>query len=501
MDENGQSVRLQIVDETSESSGKRVTDSWVSTVFEPQSEQYRIDTMRCAENSVEAPEKKLTLFALRLAILEKSASGIGALGFIWATVVLLGGFAIALDTKDFWFITVILLIEGNRIFSRSHELEWQHQATWSITEAGRSSFRAIKTSSQFMIKVIKFIFRPSSSATISDDVRRVVSTRSTIADSPTRRYWSSDDVPLLPYASWMFLSRNISKVLYWLQILSACACVSLSLMRLSLQDYGNIERDDRDRKNLKSALNIFYGLALAEALLFLIEKIYWEWKVSFQSLLDEVNNECDFGPSGMVSIRRFFYDSYSRCVNGSIFDGLKMDLVSFAEELLSSSSRDEQLIGVRILHKFVTNHRFADETLRKIGTSTAVMERLIEMLNWKNPTEEEIRKSAAVIVSKLAGKKQNALRVAGIPGAMESISSLLFTGRSSPSKPDEISNRSIIVDQVADYESSAFNLLGLLILKKLANDHDNCGKIGNTRGLLTKIIDFTSINGRLCRTN
>jgi hypothetical protein len=33
-----------------------------------------------------APEKKLTLFALRLAVLEKAASGLGTLAFILATV-------------------------------------------------------------------------------------------------------------------------------------------------------------------------------------------------------------------------------------------------------------------------------------------------------------------------------------------------------------------------------------------------------------------------------
>nr|GMD72638.1 ARM repeat superfamily protein [Ipomoea batatas] len=43
---------------------------------------------------------------------------------------------------------------------------------------------------------------------------------------------------------------------------------------------------------------------------------------------------------------------------------------------------------------------------------------------------KKIRLSAAEILSKLAGKKQNALRVAAIPGAMESISSLLQINRS-----------------------------------------------------------------------
>ncbi|CAN6858307.1 unnamed protein product [Brassica oleracea var. botrytis] len=36
--------------------------------------------------------------------------------------------------------------------------------------------------------------------------------------------------------------------------------------------------------------------------------------------------------------------------------------------------------------------------------------------------------------------------------------------------------------------------LGLLILKKLAKDHDNCGNLGNTRGFLPRIIDFTHVD-------
>jgi hypothetical protein len=79
-----------------------------------------------------APEKEVTMCAVQLAVLEKVASGLGALGFVWATVVLLGGFAITLQWKDFGFVTVTLLIEGTRIFSRSHELELHHQSTWYI---------------------------------------------------------------------------------------------------------------------------------------------------------------------------------------------------------------------------------------------------------------------------------------------------------------------------------------------------------------------------------
>lgn len=257
------------------------------------------------------------------------------------------------------------------------------------------------------------------------------------------------------------------RILYWLQILSANLCVMLSLTRLISQEYGKIREGETDKLNRKAALNIFYSLALSEALLFLLEKCYWEWNVRFVNLLEQVNEACGFDQTiEMIPIKRFFYDAFSRCIEGSIFDGLKMDMVSFSQELLASDSHDEQLMGARILLKFANDSIFAADTLRKIGSSTGVMtiERLVEMLNWKNHNENEIRFTAANIVLNLAGKKQNTLRLTGIPGCMESISSLLY---------------------------SDFNRIGLRILKKLARHHDNCCKIGNTRGLLQKIVDLT----------
>lgn len=168
-------------------------------------------------------------------------------------------------------------------------------------------------------------------------------------------------------------------------------------------------------------------------------------------------------------------------------------------ELMDSDSSDEQLIGMQILGSFTKNPRFSEDTLQKIGITITVIERLVEMLNWKDPQEEEIRKTAAEILVKLAGKKQNSLRVAGIPGAMESISSLLHTHRnSSVTKCGEISKKEIIIDK-EDYGYWAFNQLGLQILKKLARDQDNCAKIGSTKGLLVKIIDFTHAEERLLK--
>lgn len=487
---------------------KRLSDAYTqsATIFEPANGSNNTESSaeptaldQSTRVQVPAPEKKLTLFALRLAVLEKAATGLGTLGFIWATVVLLGGFAITLDKTDFWVITIILLTEGARIFSRSHELEWQRQATWSLTETGFSSFRLLKTGSNDIWRAAKSVFRTSSLNGRRINASRVERKQKWgIKRQPTRR-WESSDVPILPYAPWFMVSSNISKILQCLQVLAAIACVVLSLMKLITHNFGAVAKGDSDKRNRKSALFIFYGLALAEASLFLLEKVYWELKVIYCKVLEKVNEECEFGPSGIVSIRRFFYDAYSRCVDGSVFDGLKMDMVSFAMELLGSNSPDEQLMGARILRSFAKSDRFSDDTLQKLGVSFSAVERLVEMLNWKDPQEEEIRQSAAEILSKLAGKKQNSLRVAGIPGALESISSLLYVNKTSSSSAiDEISEKSII----ADHEHYGFwilNHLGLVILKKLARDHDNCGKIGNTRGLLPKIIEFTRAGEKLLK--
>ncbi|CAN6295007.1 unnamed protein product [Urochloa humidicola] len=441
----------------------------------------------------EPPEKRLTLFALRLAVLEKAASGLGKLDFVWATVVLLGGFASSLKITDFWCVTVILVGEGARVFSRSHELEWQHHATQTSTAGG-----ALRSSSRFFRHIIHALADPAAAvagggaaAGDAEARERAALFHRQIVAFMKRRAWHAPDVSLLPYTGWVFVSRNFGRLLNWLQVLSAFACVALSLMRLWRHDFGN-----DGAKNMRPALLLFYTLALVEASLFLLEKAYWTWEVSVRKLLHQVSDECELGAYGLVSLTRFFYDAYSRCVAGSIFDGIKMDLVTFAEELILSDFLDEQLIGVRILQQFAAGERSASDTLRKVGTTHRSIERLVEMLNWKRPDEEEVRRCAAEVVSKLAGKRQNALRVSAIPGAIESIMSLLYTGQNAL-VPADASPAGY--GGGGGYDYLPFNLLGLLILKKLARDHDNCGKIGNARGLLAKIIGFTQASPVLLR--
>ncbi|GJN31548.1 hypothetical protein PR202_gb19959 [Eleusine coracana subsp. coracana] len=331
-------------------------------------------------SSRDPPEKRLTLFALRLAVLEKAASGLGKLAFAWATVVLLGGFASSLRIRDFWFVTIILVGEGARVFSRSHELEWQQHST-STSTAGS----ALRSSSRFFRHIVHAIRDPAGAA--AGDGRAAQFQRQVVA-FVKQRTWHAPEVSLLPYTGWVFVSRKIGRLLNLLQLLSALACVALSLMRLwTNHDFGG--ESEEDKKNMRPALLLFYALAFLEATLFLMEKAYWSWKMSARKLLHKVSSECGLGEYGHVSLTRFFYDAYSRCIAGSIFDGIKMDLL-----------------------------------------------------------------------------------------------------REHEASPSPVTNSS-------GYEYLPFNLLGLQILKRLARDQDNCGKIGNARGLLAKIIDFTHASPEL----
>ncbi|KAK9084030.1 hypothetical protein Scep_030501 [Stephania cephalantha] len=443
-----------------------------------------------------APEKKLTVLAIRLSILEKAATSLGVLGFIWASVVLLGGFVSTLQESDFWFITTILVIEGGRIFSRSHELEWQHMANWSLADAGINEFSTLKLCSHMIKRKVKAILNLNSETQVQQDEERLKNndTEKTDNGNDQKMLSLTADVPFHR----VFLSKNASRIFSWLQVSSALVCVVLSLIKLIKQDYGEINEDNSPlKKNRVSALNIFYALAIAEATLLLWRKAYWEWKVTYCKLMEEVKRECELGPDGIVPVRKFFFDTYSTCINGSIFAGLRFDMASFGIDLIISDIYDEQLVGARILRKFSSNERFSSDTLRKISISAAAMERLVDMLNWKDPEEEEIRLSAAEILSKLTEKKQNSLRITAISGFMESISSLLhITKHPSRVATEEVSEKEIMYDQ-GNYEYSALNNLGLLILKKLAQNLDICGEIGKTRGFLPRIVDFTDPREKL----
>ncbi|CAM6090091.1 unnamed protein product [Calypogeia fissa] len=600
-------------------------DGSVGRHSELQMEQpYGLDPVAIFKNVTEddlkmlAPEQNITLFALRLALIEKMASGIGTLSFIWASTILLGGFASNLNPVDFIVITLILVTEGTRIFSRSRELEWQHLASKS-TKSSLSAYKTEKSLNTFSdncdgsedlpklssatprvvtedlepnyvppsestvrlnlerapkafykntvtfatsqedleiglsnisensrlplppggekkstridenAEIVDIMdFKPSMNVAINSSrpsrclpFRWSKSLSANIKDGPSdiekfektvekfkkfgavenaqtfKRTWSCRLVPLLSgRCSSIISTRGVSAVLYWIQITSAVICLALSIWRLSEQEYNppGVLRQDTP-VNLYTSLNIFYTLALTEALLFLLERVYWEYKMNYEKLVMQVCKKADLGAANQEMMQQFFYEVYKKCIDGSVFDGLTVDIVEYSLTLLQSDNSFEQLSGIRVLRKIVDRYEgFSFDALRRTGAAPGVIERLVEMLSWRGAhDQDEIRLEVAALICRLVRYSKNCFRVAAVPGAMEGIVSLLR-----PHERDQhVNPSSIDIDTDDDLRSTdraiALRLNGLRILVALARDSVNLLKIGETRGLVAILVAFIAV--------
>jgi len=56
-------------------------------------------------------------YVLLLKYISVAVSGLGYLALTWSTVVLLGGFVTILPKKDFWYLTLLSLVQALRLVS------------------------------------------------------------------------------------------------------------------------------------------------------------------------------------------------------------------------------------------------------------------------------------------------------------------------------------------------------------------------------------------------
>lgn len=448
----------------------------------------------------DAPEKELILFAMRLAVLEKLATTVGTLGFIWATVVILGGYAAIVKTIDFWFVTVILVTEGARIFSRSHELEWQHQdvTTNTISLAYRKGSDAIRSALSNLVSPSGESRPPHLSA--SDQLESphlddypVTQNNGHAVLTKSR---SISRVSLVPFMSWISQAKHVSRFLYSMQLVSAVLSIVLSVLRLSSRDFRTPAEGDT-ATNHASALIVFYFLTVLEALVFLLERFYWQYQISVNKILVKVNDDfCKLPNNDRYATRCFFYDVYSKCLTGSIFEGLKMDLLDYAISWLQSDAASEQSGGLCVLLTFSDQPEFREDTLRAISTRQGTVERLLEMITWKNPEEQKIREDAARLLRNLVRRNRHSVRVAAISGSIDAIFSLLFhddletDGTELPFAQEYV--RAGSGGQIAEKHLATYDV-GLRILINLARNTVNCAKIGSTRGVLATLISMIDV--------
>lgn len=81
-------------------------------------------------------ERRLNCFIRFVASGEWAGNAFGTLAFLWATVVLLGGYCKDLKSTDFWYATAMIFIEAFRVFSRNYRLD--DQSLFRTTRAIRA---------------------------------------------------------------------------------------------------------------------------------------------------------------------------------------------------------------------------------------------------------------------------------------------------------------------------------------------------------------------------
>jgi hypothetical protein len=294
-----------------------------------------------------APEKGITLVVVRLAVLEKAASMIGKLAFAWATIVLLGAYSDVESPLDFRLIAMLLCTEGTRIFSRAHELKWQHAAARSSLSIfklpkwlKRASSSVMQVGSDIVYESRRFAKNGVSDLSFQRTAANLatyvtsynnendqnhqrhesfckptqnvslipytgdgtssskmftrpifISKRAIRIGNATRtpsvaRKWCMSMAPLVPLVS-CFSAKTVSRLLCYLQILSALLSVAVSVWRLcALPSFHPLHPSP----NVKLSLYLFYSMSFVEASIFLLEKIYWNYKITYGKLLENVRN-------------------------------------------------------------------------------------------------------------------------------------------------------------------------------------------------------------------
>ncbi|CAN6333862.1 unnamed protein product [Urochloa humidicola] len=308
-----------------------------------------------------------------------------------------------------------------------------------------------------------------------------------------------------------------------IQIPVAIARIVLSSMRLF-----KVSGHHRGSKNehLIPALKIFYVMVFLQGVSYIVACML---ETAFSFLFRRfLAKGCGLGEEPeMKSINLYYEHAYDKCMQDGVLSKEDLKLVRFAVDSLNSNSHDQNLAAVRILYSLLkkteTTRSSIGLLVSEITSSNNSVATLISMLGWTEPEDEAIRLFAAEVISKMADH----LRIVGIPGTMQMVSSLLdydarasevcinmeMPGYVSPSRIEalrvqETGNNNVlnipkkILDCMENLISipkedkefwtakDSFPSQALEILEKLAHDLDNCAEISRATGLIAKVIGF-----------
>uniref|UniRef100_A0A0D9XYE1 Uncharacterized protein n=1 Tax=Leersia perrieri TaxID=77586 RepID=A0A0D9XYE1_9ORYZ len=391
-------------------------------------------------------------YAVFMGYLSMAVTGTGFLVLTWSTVVLLGGFVSMLSNKDFWSLTVITLVQ-TRIFDIF--------LNGKISHIGYSLKR--------LCKAARFIALPHNHKKVGfrGAVRVVVFT---IVLCPL----------FLLYMFGLFVSP-------W-----------ISLCRLIWQDYGKTAGDS-SKAHLRPALLVLYSLALFQGVLFYYRAISgWEE----HKLVKDVADKYGFDTVSSVSILDYLHEIKVGCEKDPSF-ARGRNLITYAAQLMESTSPDRYLSGARILDTLIqfnwgpSGCEFPGQSMlihNTIGSASSgsILHNLVQMLDSRNPYDREIRLHAAMIVVHFASD----IRLDKIQQGIQCISSLLDARPFyQQDKPLEYGHHISVKEERSVKEEDLhkqLQLAGMQIIFKLSDDESNLRVMSNTYDLALKIVALTN---------
>jgi len=422
----------------------------------------------------ELPELRLNVCLVSEVFVQILATGVGTLAFIWATVVLLGGFSTSLHKADFWVITGIVFVQAAKIIgiNSNTEANFFAQVPPAILELGAEHFtrwgrRRPLTGNASGRNIVYYIMLGLGSA------RDLIS----------------------------FMAL-LTLVLLLLPLVAASACIGLSIFRLVVITRHKYKGDSggSSNSNVSRALIFFYALVLAQGGLFLI----WRHIIQLYRLeaRDQVCSQYQIEDMDKKQlIDKYISRTSSACIKRGVLNTINGKLVSFGIDLLQSEYSQDRISGVLLLHTLTSKDALKAHKARALAhiqSSPDCISRMLALLSSKSAIGEASKVRLAQIVALLASN----LRLSDIDRATESISSLLdpYLVKIS-TKANSVSNGQQIAIEVGngqqarnqspntpDGENSIPLIIhGLIILAKLAGNPDNCSKIYETKSLFSKI--------------
>ncbi|XP_020186593.1 uncharacterized protein [Aegilops tauschii subsp. strangulata] len=413
------------------------------------------------EEATSLPEEWLNLAILCKAFVSKAMNGLGTLATIWATVVLLGGFAVLIKKQDFWYVTIIAFVESIGVLGGYEDPTYQIfiRTPGLLIDALKSADKKEQQPSLWRRRIQHHQQQQQNQSRGTRRNRLQV-----------RKHKHFEELTM----SKRCLGVVILVVMRLVEIAAVAICIAVSFGRLKKQDYVDPkDRDAADHQNIRLSLNIFYGLVLAQSIIFIIMRLSPDSLLGFHI---RVKYRL-FGSSGREIMYRYLSDNYLEFITGNVRTTLKMNLITFAMKLVvSDSTVDDQLVGIRAMDRILRSVEYNSLALTRLRASLDAdsLGRLVGVLGLvRTPDEKEMRGHAARVVLKLAPD----IPVDTCPQAMSLISSSLVETASN-----------MDVDLV---------WFGLRILDKLTDNQQNCRQAkGDLSDLLPKIIDLTNLNQR-----